>query len=139
MTKLDELNKIYVEESEKLKAEGNEEALKELFESDLSKQIHVELWKAKEALDNVKIINAMDKTETISLIEVAGMFDLPNNTIRKITRDYSDEFASDGYKEGRYTRRSILRLSMFLPSDNYLVDAIKRHLLNVAGAMAGAY
>jgi hypothetical protein len=100
--------------------------------SELAKQINEESQKHVKALEDTKVIALMDKEERPSINEVAELFNISATSIRKTVKNYYDEFNSDGYSNGRFTKRSILRLSMFTPSDNILAEKIKRHILNVA-------
>jgi len=101
------------------------------FRGELHKQVDAEMMKSIEALDQLKVLILMDANATIPLSEVSTMFDIPAEHLSSVTNSFADELESDGYLNGQYTKRSIYRLAMFLPSGSYLVEKINNYILNV--------
>ncbi|TDL74249.1 hypothetical protein [Peribacillus frigoritolerans] len=84
-----------------------------------------------EVLNQVKEILLFPSDKTASTQQVAWFYQVDKTVIEKVVYRNLDEIVEDGYTNGVFTRRAILRVGMLL-EDNEIANEVMNQLLNIS-------
>lgn len=85
-----------------------------------------------QVLEKVKGLLLAPENYTATTEEVAAFYGVSTEALQESAKQYMDELVSDGYQgeTGIFTKRSILRMSMFICSSK-VANEVMMQLLNI--------
>ncbi|MRX52362.1 hypothetical protein GJU41_00130 [Bacillus idriensis] len=84
-----------------------------------------------EVLERVKTILLFPSDETANTQQVAWFYQVDKKVIEKVVFRNLNELAEDGYTNGIFTSRAILRIGMLL-DDNEIANEVMDQLFNIS-------
>ncbi|HFK1661933.1 hypothetical protein [Bacillus cereus] len=102
-----------------------------LNDKQLCKEMYEYCMNSVEILEHAKAILLFPKDETATIQRVAWFYKVDKKVITKLVFSHLDELTSDGYSNGAFTKRAILRVGMLL-DDNEIANKVMTQILNYA-------
>ncbi|MFK9120504.1 hypothetical protein ACJEBK_27210 [Peribacillus frigoritolerans] len=102
-----------------------------LEDEKLREEFFEQLRRRSEVLERVETILLLPSDETAGIQRVAWFYKVDKKVIEKVVIRHLDELVGDGYTNGIFTRRSILRIGMLL-EDNEIANEVMVQLLNIS-------